>query len=223
MEPPCSPDVRIVDPELLQTINESLSIIDQALDRYKLEEVALSFNGGKDCCVLLQLLYTAITKRGYDIGKLKVLYFSIRDSFGEVDKFVEECSQIYGVTTIILEPLNQHILQSIIDSYQLKAIFMGTRSTDPRASTLMPFSPTDKGWPSFMRVNPILHWNYGDVWKFIRVQKVPYCTLYDAGYTSLGAKVDTIPNPALKTSHGTYDPAYMLSDFSKERAGRMSG
>jgi len=104
----------------------------------------------------------------------------------------------------------------------MKAIFMGTRSTDPRSASLKDFAPTDPGWPQIMRVNPILHWNYEDVWEFILAMKVPYCELYDKGYTSIGAETDTIPNPELK-NEGGYDPAYKLLDGTKERAGRLSG
>jgi FAD synthetase len=50
---------------------------------------------------------------------------------------------------------------------------------------------------------------------------VPYCALYDRGFTSLGGTLDTHPNPSLKTIGGNgFMPAYELTDESKERCGR---
>lgn len=54
------------------------------------------------------------------------------------------------------------------------------------------FSPTDKGWPQFMRVHPILDWTYGEIWDFLREDSLglgggqqEWCELYDAGCVSL--------------------------------------
>ena len=88
--------------------------------------------------------------------------------------------------------------------------------------------------------------NYGQVWTFLRYFNLPYCSLYDKGYTSLGKTTDTFPNPALKrknnaetttpskvngdtttddihirlSDENSYWPAYHLADWSLERAGR---
>jgi hypothetical protein len=78
-------------------------------------------------------------------------------------------------------------LQSAVDNMGLKAVFMGQRLTDPycgeRVECVQPLtsmsdklstmSPTDKGWPQLMRINPILHWTYEDVWLFTRHERIP--------------------------------------------------
>lgn len=68
------------------------------------------------------------------------------------------------------------------------------RRGDPNADGQEYFCPSSAGWPPFMRINPILDWSYADVWGFLRACDVPYCRLYDAGYTSLGGVHNTLPN-----------------------------
>lgn len=90
---------------------------------------------------------------------------------------------------------------------------------------------TDGTWPKLMRINPIIDWYYMDVWNYLLAKKVPYCKLYDQGYTSLGNKKNTKPNKALayytstdgieKNVSLSYRPAYELRDSDAlERAGR---
>ena len=83
---------------------------------------------------------------------------------------------------------------------------------------------TDGDWPRVMRVNPILSWDYHQVWRFIRALSLPYPSLYDQGYTSLGNPDNTQPNPALATTNSTgevkFQPAYTLQDPGLERQGR---
>lgn len=117
---------------------------------------------------------------------------------------------------------------------KLKAIFVGIRRTDPYGSDLKHFQRTDHGWPDFMRIHPVIDWHYCDVWNFLRVLGIPYCILYEMGYTSLGGTNNTIPNPDLITDNSKkaativssdgqkqkFYPAYKLKDELRERRGR---
>ena len=76
---------------------------------------------------------------------------------------------------------------------------MGSRRDDPGCSKLglIAQSDTHKGYPDFKRVNPIIDWNYSFLWRFIKEYQIPYCTLYNEGYTSLGERKNTVKNKAL--------------------------
>lgn len=70
----------------------------------------------------------------------------------------------------------------------------------------------------------MLDWSCANVWEYLQKKKVPYCSLYDVGYTSIGNVKNTRPNPHLaSTEHpGSFLPAYKLLDDALERAGRFS-
>lgn len=67
--------------------------------------------------------------------------------------------------------------------------------------------------PDHTRVQPILHFKERDIWDMILNSGIPFCSLYNQGYRSLGAKSSTIKNADI--------PAWE-QDLEKtpERAGR---
>jgi FAD synthetase len=116
---------------------------------------------------------------------------------------------------------------------QVKAIFVGTRRTDPHGGHLTHFDATDHNWPTFMRVHPVIDWHLEEIWCFLRSPHLKdlgsggplqYCSMYDEGYTSLGGVNDTVRNPHLKyhdeQGEERYRPAYEMKKDEGERLGR---
>ncbi|XP_057338166.1 uncharacterized protein LOC130676155 [Microplitis mediator] len=202
-------------------INYSLLILEQCLDTYQVDEIFLSFNGGKDCTVMLHLTAALFKLRG--LSPLLCLYVT-DDPFPEMDEFVDKATHYYDIKLIRKKkPIKSAVESLLEENEKLKATLMGIRKDDPGSESLEPFKDTDEGWPKIMRVSPILDWTYSQIWEFILKHKVPYCSLYDQGYTSLGHRTTTSPNPLLRDpdNPARYLPAYTLKDSSTERNGRQ--
>ncbi|KUJ16190.1 adenine nucleotide alpha hydrolases-like protein [Mollisia scopiformis] len=212
-----------------EQIRTALGVIGSALERYSLDEISLSYNGGKDCLVLLILLLCALAKYKKDAlpKALHTVYIISKHPFAEVGAFVDESSATYKLDLVrYAMPMKEAFRTYLEEHKKIKAILVGTRRTDPHGENLTHFDETDSGWPAFMRVHPVIDWHYAEIWAFIRHFEIPYCSLYDQGYTSLGGTTDTHPNPALKAqenkenSHQTFRPAYELVEDDAERLGR---
>lgn len=94
--------------------------------------------------------------------KLQCVYIVASHPFPEVDEFVETSSAEYGleVARYVL-PMKKGLEIYLEERPSIKAVFVGTRRTDPHGENLTFFDPTDAGWPSFMRIHPVIDWHYG--------------------------------------------------------------
>jgi molybdopterin-biosynthesis enzyme MoeA-like protein/3'-phosphoadenosine 5'-phosphosulfate sulfotransferase (PAPS reductase)/FAD synthetase len=198
------------------------------------------------------------------IYRPRVIYFEHAEEFPQVLQFLQESVHEYDLDMMVFEQgvgfsdgLKILVEHNYLDYDATKqqgsssssstrtfplAFCLGTRTSDPNAGGQDVFAPSSHYMPPFMRVNPILNWTYGHVWHFLRLFQLPYCCLYDEGYTSLGSTSDTLPCPALQvvsssssssnnnnttnqdspSSHlPKFWPAYMLKDWDQERAGRI--
>ncbi|EGO01011.1 hypothetical protein SERLA73DRAFT_179038 [Serpula lacrymans var. lacrymans S7.3] len=228
-------------------VKEALDVIDQVLDHYGQEHISLSFNGGKDCTVLLHLYAAALAHRvgaSQGLKPVPAIYIPVPSPFPELEVFITETSRLYGLDLYtcapssdasnrlpvesvtpgipgtpsgltngnghIKDPLSQPVgmsrggegMRRALAIYKerlphIQAILIGTRRSDPHGATLSHRNMTDPGWPVFERINPIINWSYSDIWAFLKALDIPYCNLYDQGFTSLGSTYNTYPNPAL--------------------------
>jgi len=189
---------------------------------YKLDEVCIGFNGGKDCTAILHL-YVAFIKQFFPDNTKKItgLYLKNANPFPEAQDFIKNCELNYNLDMIVIPASIKEGLENLKETNpNIKAVIMGTRRHDPYSSQLKSFTMTDVSWPSYMRVFPILDWSYAEVWEFLRTFNLPYCKLYDDGYTSLGDPKNTQKNKSLLLDDGRYSPAYLLQEEALEREGR---
>eukprot|EP00271_Cylindrocystis_brebissonii_P007715 TRINITY_DN21351_c0_g1_i1.p1 TRINITY_DN21351_c0_g1~~TRINITY_DN21351_c0_g1_i1.p1 ORF type:complete len:314 (+),score=51.01 TRINITY_DN21351_c0_g1_i1:386-1327(+) len=282
--------------ELQAKFASALAVVHTALDEYGgPEHVALSFNGGKDCTVILHIIRAAFARyqparvatlqntigppwQDKEAGglrpseersdpfassseslangfaepsngllppssqeeshtlprqtvaeeashgatlprRIKTIYFDSDDVFREIKDFTHDCVDRYNLELLTYREGYREGVEKVVKA-GIQAIFLGTRSVDPNGREQGVFSPSSEGWPKFMRVNPIFHWTYRDVWDFLRVTGVPYCSLYDDGYTSIGKVHNTFRCTALRRPDGSYAPAHELEDGTQERRGR---
>jgi FAD synthetase len=188
----------------------------------RITSLSLSYNGGKDCLVLLILYLAALSTHPNLPSQLESIYIVPPHPFPEIDTFVLSSSSTYHLsnTRLSRESMKAAFADYLTLKPQIQAIFVGTRRTDPHGANLTSFDMTDHGWPPFMRVHPVIDWHYVEIWEFIRHLGIEYCELYDRGYTSLGGTTDTHPNPALKVGEEDFKPAYELEGDEEERLGR---
>ena len=141
------------------------------------------------------------------------------DEFPEMIAFRQSFLASQHLSLLRLDGEYKQGLSQLQESHHIQAIFLGQRSTDPHVPPT-PLALTTKGWPSLMRVNPILYFDYTSVWTVIRALNAPYCCLYDQGFSSLGSKTSTERNPELVGRNGELLPAHTLSSECNERQGR---
>lgn len=108
---------------------------------------------------------------------LQAIYIVAPHPFAEVEDFVAKSASVYHLDlTRYALPMRSALEAYSKDRPAVKAIFLGTRRTDPHGEFLTHFDPTDEGWPQFMRIHPVIDWHYIEIWAVS--PKTPLFALY---------------------------------------------
>lgn len=190
---------------LEKKITKSKKIISKALKKFEKDKIAIAWTGGKDSTVILHLT------REVCGGEIPVRVF-FNDSgleFPEVLEFVKKISKDWKLDLIRvkhakrdLEKIKRTSDARLAREAKIRAIEQGIREhgintyivgirhdEHPSRAKETVFSPRE----DHMRIHPILHFMERDIWDYIKKFKVPYVSLYDKGYRSLGEAPFTRP------------------------------
>ena len=83
------------------------------------------------------------------------------------------------------------VFNSYLEDDGVKAVFQGLRWDEQETRARDEYSddvPAGELTPAHTRYRPILHFTERDIWDTTLYFDIPYCSLYERGYRSLGAK-----------------------------------
>jgi len=102
------------------------------------------------------------------------------------DSFVFEAESYAGNHLMKTVVLNQ-----FIENNNIKMVFTAIRRDEQSARKKDDYFTQKPGgylMPEHTRVTPILDFTERDIWNNIQLHRLPYCSLYEIGYRSLGAR-----------------------------------
>jgi len=195
--------------DLAEKINESENVLRKAYEKYG-DRIAIFWTGGKDSTVLLHMIRNIFGNK----NKLKVLFLDTQLDFDEVYEFIERIKKEWRINLITEKTTDKMmkkynslktkkervelasifkiiLLKEAVKKQKLPALAIGIRWDEhPERASEKYFSPRE----GHVRVHPLLHFTEEDIWKYIKKFRLPYISLYDKGYRSLGEREFTKPS-----------------------------
>lgn len=193
---------------LQEKVAYSKKVLQEAYKKYY-DTIGIFWTGGKDSTVLLHMVREVFGPS----KKFPIFYLDTQLEFEEVYGFINRLVKEWNLNLVTIRTTAKHmkkynslkskrervelasmfkivLLKEAIKKHALPAVMIGIRWDEhPERIAEKYFSPRD----NHIRIHPLLHFTEKDIWEYIKQHNIPYISLYDKGYRSLGEKEFTKP------------------------------
>ena len=179
--------------------------IEQVYARFGHHKVAVAWTGGKDSTTVLWLWKNLLKEKNVSV-RPRALNLDTGLKFPEIIEFRDRIQASWQIELIIARPeknlssypvarnkvaccqdLKILPLKKAVKAHAWAALLTGLRFDEHPSREKREYFEQKKD-PDYVQVNPILHWREMDIWSYIMQENLPYCSLYDEGYRSLGCQ-----------------------------------
>lgn len=176
--------------KLSDKIRVSHEVILEAYRRFNPSQIGLIWSGGKDSTLLLKLLRDT---ESYPI----TIFLDNGNVFPTLVRFATELAKDWEFEFEIVSNEGrpsrtiQEELREYMEKNGIRVLFTALRADDHEEEGAGYF--TQGANPNHVRVCPLLHFRERDVWDATFALKIPYCSLYEQGYRTLGRRETSRP------------------------------
>lgn len=202
----------------------------------------VAFSGGKDSVVLLDLVRKSGVKHDVHMNLTSVdppeLLKFVREHYSQID-FVKPKISMHNLIIKKGFPPTRAI-RYCCDYLKEQAgkgryILVGVRAEESGKRAQYPFIDKSRKLKNTTFLRPILKWLEGDIWDYIELNNLPYCSLYDEGFSRIGCvmcpktgpkkmKLEAERWPAIyKMYLGAMEKAIIRSKERGKTCGQKSG
>ena len=89
----------------IDQVKTACQVIKNCFQQYKNDQVAIAFNGGKDCMVLLHLTHAYLEEaKNHGFKKIfQAVYIADKEPFPSVEEFITKCEKLYNLNLITIQ------------------------------------------------------------------------------------------------------------------------